>query len=190
VKVIGCTEFDSMVNKSSAKIDLTERNLSQTEQELFIIRSSALKAIREDSFFKRYEKTNINVVPLISNGEKKVYILTAMDEKNTVIFGNDYVLKYDDANNLVSKKQLHKTLIPSKFGEYNGQQITEGYHTHVIDDLISPTDICTIMLYEKIAQWDEYVVVSKNYFSIWNCKTDELLVLTSEEAKTYFSRKK
>ena len=33
------------------------------------------------------------------------------------------------------------------------------------------------MLYEKFAKWKQQNVVSKNYLNIWNCLSDELVVV-------------
>ncbi|MGB0431479.1 MAG: hypothetical protein ACPGLV_13475, partial [Bacteroidia bacterium] len=42
---------------------------------------------------------------------------------------------------------------------------------------ITATDICTLMLYGKYANWKKYNVVSKKYLNIWNCETEHLIVV-------------
>ena len=58
-------------------------------------------------------------------------------------------------------------------------------HNHLPEtgDFITPTDICTLMLYEKFAGWKNHIVVSKKYMSIWNCKADELFIMTTDAMK-------
>ena len=34
------------------------------------------------------------------------------------------------------------------------------------------------MLYEKFAKWESYSVMSKDFISIWDCKTDSLNIMT------------
>ncbi len=50
-------------------------------------------------------------------------------------------------------------------------------------ELITATDICTLMLYEKFANWTTHNVVSKKYLSIWDCQTDELVILPMKTVK-------
>jgi len=37
------------------------------------------------------------------------------------------------------------------------------------------------MLYEKFTKWKQYNFISANYFSIWNCQTDDLITITNQE---------
>lgn len=109
-KVIGTISFDSTYNAKTATTDLTERDLTDNESDLFIIRKNALSTINSDTLFKTYNNTNLNLIPLIYEGEKKVYVLTGPQHNGVVIFGNDYLLTFDKDNNLSGKRQLHKTL--------------------------------------------------------------------------------
>jgi hypothetical protein len=186
-KVIYTITFDSTFNVRTAKVDTIKRDFNKTEENLYVIRSRAYLAIDADTLFKNYERTNFNLVPLISGGEKKVYVLTAPKENGVVIFGNDYLITFDSTNNLVSKKKLHKNIISAKYGIVDGKETGDGFHTHLPEtgDFITPTDICTILLYEKIAKWRQYIVASKDFFTIWNCITDIPLMLTTKEAKAF-----
>lgn len=186
-KVIGTICFDSSLTVQSAKVYLNERQMTPTEEDYFVIRSRALLAIKEDSFFNRYEKTNFNIVPLITDGEKKVYVLTGPEEKGVMIFGNDYLLKFDNDNKLTNREKLHNSLL--KF-EFNKDAVA-GYHSHVagFSDYITPTDLCTLMLYGRYTQLGTYCVISKKYFSVWDCKKKELLLLTPAQAKVYFNER-
>ena len=62
--------------------------------------------------------------------------------------------------------------------EYGKNEVTEAIHSHLPEtgDFITATDICTLMLYEKFAKWKSHLVISKDYVSIWNCETDQLIV--------------
>jgi hypothetical protein len=136
--------------------------------------------INTDTLFKTYESTNLNLIPLINGKDKKVYVLTGPTETGVVIFGNDYLLTFDENNNVTIKKQLHKNIIPIYYGKLEEEE--GAMHTHLPEtgDFITATDICTLMLYEKYAKWKTYNVVSKKYLNIWNCKTDQLTVITME----------
>jgi hypothetical protein len=180
-KVIGTISFDSTYNTKTAKMDFAEREFTTYENNIYAIRKIALSEVNSDTLFKTYNNTNLNFIPLINGNEKKVYILTGPKQNGVVIFGNDYLLTFDKNNKLTLKKQLHKNIIPIYFGgkEEDGKQIEGAMHSHLPEtgDFITATDICTLMLYEKIAKWKTHNVVSKKYLNIWNCETDQLTII-------------
>lgn len=180
-KVIGTIIFDSTYDIKSATTDLTERGFTINEHDLYTIRKIALTAINSDTLFRVYKNTQLNLIPLIYGSEKKVYVLTGTDQSGVVIFGNDYLLTFDKYNMLTGKKQLHKNIIPINYGgkEEEGKEIEGTIHSHLPEtgDFITATDICTLMLYEKFTKWKQHNVVSKKYLNIWNCLTDELVVI-------------
>ena len=186
-KVIGTIYFDSTYNTKTAKADLAEREFTILENDLYSIRKIALATINSDTLFKTYKNMNLNLIPLINNNEKKVYVLTGPEQPGVVVFGNDYLLTFDSKNNLTSRKQLHKNIIPINYGskEIEGKEIEGTIHSHLPEtgDFITATDICTLMLYEKFAKWKQHNVISKNYLNIWNCLTDELTVISMEVIK-------
>lgn len=180
-KVIGTMTFDDTFDIQTAKTELTERDFNNTESELYNIRTKALQTINSDTIFKQYKNTNLNLIPIISNGEKKVYVLTGPKDDGVIIFGNDYLLTFDKKNNLIDRKRLHKNIIWTEYGKKmnDGQEAVGGTHTHLpsTGDFITATDICTLMLYEKATKWEQYYTYSENYMCIWNCKTDELTAI-------------
>ena len=180
-KVIGTISFDSTYNTKTANVDLTEREFTKYESDLYTIRKIALSEINSDTLFVRYKNSNLNLIPLINGDERKVYVLTGPKQTGVVIFGNDYLLVFDKDNNVISKKQLHKNIIPINYGgkEEEGKDIGITMHSHLPEtgDFITATDICTLMLYEKFAKWKQHDVVSKNYFNLWDCSTDQLIVM-------------
>lgn len=195
-KVIGTISFDSTYNPQNANTDLTERDFSSVEKDLYEIRELALSEMRTDSMFKVYPNTNLNLIPIINNNEKKVYVLTGPKNSGVVIFGNDFLLTFDRNNKLKQKKQLHKNILPIEYGkeEENGNPIVGGVHSHLPEtgEFITATDICTLMLYEKFTKWKTYNVVSEKYLNIWNCESNELIVIDMKTVKKIneYQRKK
>jgi hypothetical protein len=183
-EVIGTISFDSTYNTKTATVDLNERDFTATESDLYTIRKTALATINSDTLFKTYKNTNLNLIPIINGAEKKVYVLTGPQQNGVVIFGNDYLLTFDQDNNLINKKQLHKNIIPINYGgkEEEGKEIEGTIHSHLPEtgDFITATDICTLMLYEKFTKWKQHNVVSKKYLNIWDCLTDHLTVIPME----------
>lgn len=184
-QVIGTISFDSSYNTTTAKVDLSVRNFTQNEYSLYQIRKVAFEALNEnaDEFFKFFQNTNPNIIPLINGQEKKVYVLTGPQQGGVVFFGNDYLLTFDKNNKIASKKQLHKNIIPIEYGKtHKGQLILETMHSHLPETghFITATDICTLMLYQKIANWKTHMVFSEKYLNIWDCQTNQLTVMPIE----------
>lgn len=185
-QIIGTISFNSSYDLETATVDLTERNFTNNENALYQIRKIALNELRtnSDGFFKFYKNTNPNIIPLIKGKERKVYILTGPQQNGVVIFGNDYLLTFDKNNRIVTKKQLHKNIIPIEYGNNieGGHEIESTIHNHLPEtgDFITATDICTLMLYEKFAKWKTHNVVSEKYLNIWDCETDTLTVITMD----------
>lgn len=180
-KVIGTISFDNTYNTKTANLNGTERDFTQTESDLYEIRKLALAEINSDTLFKTYQNTNLNLIPLINGKEKKVYVLTGPQKSGVVIFGNDYLLTFDEGNKLLSKKQLHKNIIPVYYGgkEEEGKKPFAAMHSHLPETglFMTATDICTLMLYGKFANWEQHIVVSEKYMNIWNCQTGQLTVI-------------
>jgi hypothetical protein len=180
-RVIGTISFDSTYNTKTAILSLAERDFTNVEKDLYEIRKLALIEINSDTMFKTYKNTNLNLIPIINGKNKKVYVLTGPQTSGVVIFGNDYILKFDENNKLLSKAQLHKNIIPVYYGgkEKDDKEVFGTMHNHQSEtgSFITATDICTLMLYEKFAKWEQHMVVSEIYLNIWNCKTDKLVVI-------------
>lgn len=181
-KVIGTISFDSTYNLKTAITDLKERDFSPVENDLYEIRKIALDDMNTNTeeFYKFYQNTNPNIIPLINGKEKKVYILTGPQKSGIVIFGNDYLLTFDNKNKLLSRKPLHKNIIKIEYGNLKENvESEEAMHNHTKEtgEFITATDICTLMLYSKFAKWKTHHVVSKKYLNIWNCETNTLNVI-------------
>lgn len=180
-KIIGTISFDSTYNTKTATVDLTEREFTKLENDFYEIRALALKEINADTLFKTYNNTRLNLIPLINGQDKKVYIVTGPQIEGVVIFGNDYLLTFDSENKLLTKKQLHKNIIPVYFGGNadKDKEAIGAMHSHLPETghFITATDICTLMLYEKFAKWKQHNVVSEKYLNVWNCETDQLTII-------------
>ncbi len=173
-QVIGTIAFPTNYKPENAKIDLTERSFTNTENEYATIRTTALHRIKTDTIFKFYKNTDLNLVPIIKDKSKKVYVLTAPKENNTVLFGNDYLIDFNKKNEITKVQRLHKSLISQKIVDEEVGKTVSGIHSHILEDwpYMTPTDICTLMLYQNLTNWESYNVVNKKYFSIWNSKTN------------------
>lgn len=178
--VIGSVAFDTSRATEHAHVNLLPRPFSPMEQAYYHLRSTALEIIRSDTFFKKYTNTDLNLIPLIGDGERRVVVLTGPKQEGVMIFGNDYELRFDEQDRLIAKRRLHQNILVANFGKQDTVKIVGGVHTHNADTgpFITATDICTLMLYEKYAKWQTYTVLSDNYVSCWDCSKDQMVILT------------
>tara|TARA_R110001632_G_scaffold92043_9_gene196941 strand:+ start:2220 stop:3038 length:819 start_codon:yes stop_codon:yes gene_type:complete len=175
--------FNDDFKIEQAKIDTISRKLSAQEKDLFTIRKIALAEMNQDSLFKQYNNTNLNPIPIITSKEKKVFVLTGPQVSGVVILGNDYLLTFDKKNKLKNKKALHKNIIPIEYNDETKDAVTMHSHLKSTGDLITSTDLCTIMLYENYAGWKQHIVISDKSVSLWDCEKDKLLIMTKKAWK-------
>jgi hypothetical protein len=147
-----------------------------------VIRQIALSELKIDTLFKSYKEMRLNLIPLNDEKGKRVYVLTGPEKQGIVVFGNDYLLTFDEKNNLKEKKRLHKNIIPIESGRQGDKQILTTMHSHLPEtgDLITATDICTLKLYSKYTTWGQHYVISRENVFIWDCKKESLVVMTKK----------
>lgn len=182
-KVIGVVSFGDIKVVETATIDFKERDFKPFENDLYQIRAKAITRINQDTLYKMYNNTNLNLIPIIENGKKEVYILTAPKTQGSVLFGNDYLITFNNENNIVSQKALHSNLIPVSYENKEEKISVASVHSHASEtgDFITPTDICTLMLYCPYTTWKQHIVVSKDYASVWDCNTETFKIYTRED---------
>jgi len=185
-KVIGTISFPTDYKPENSKLDLTEREFTDVEKEYFTIRKATHERIKNDTIFKFYNNVNFNIVPIINkNKNKKVYVLSGTSLNNLVLFGNDYLLDFNQDNSVKKVQRLHNSLLSFKIYDEKVGKTVSGVHSHVLEDwpYITPTDICTLMLYQKFTNWESYTVISKKYTSLWNTKSNHLVIIKTDVLK-------
>jgi hypothetical protein len=186
-KVLGSILFDASFEEDNIMSEFTERELSVKEIEISKLKSAASKMLQDASSFNALPNTSFSIVPLMPNGENKVFILSIPKEEGTVLFGNDYVLNFDNKFNLTSKEALHRTLASVTYtpgaGRENDQKSS---HTHVATngDLVTSTDIATLLLFQKPTGWSQHTFIAENYIFFWSYVSNELKAIPKGPAKT------
>jgi hypothetical protein len=177
--VVATVKFDLRLDPSKYIIDTTTRKFTDVEKELHAIREKAVQIVLSDTLFKQYQNTSLNLVPVIKNGTKKVYVITAQTAPDEVLLGNDYLINFDTDNNIVSKKKLHNNLIPLG----NGSKIEASSHLHLgeTSPFITATDICAFKLWKAKNTWVISFVVSAGYVSAWHFRDEFLDIFTQAE---------
>ena len=114
---------------------------------------------------------NLEILPL--DGLIRLYLLQGTTLNGLIPFGNDITVDFDEDLNLVTWRREHNTFIPAKFEP--DEEIGMFFHTHVPDKpFISPTDICTFLLYGH----DLY---GMNTFSVLSTAFDRVFTFNAEE---------
>jgi hypothetical protein len=185
--VLATISFDSTYQLDHSEMVLEERPFSGIERAYFEMKKNALIHIESATIFKFYKETNLNLIPLIHNGEKKVYVLTASTRNDVVLFGNDYIINMNEQNEVVDSKALHANLIPIEYQAEGKQEeeIIGTIHSHLpsTGSFITATDVCTLMLYAPYTNWQSHNVVSEQYLNVWNCKTNSLSIIPMKGVK-------
>ncbi|MFW5804614.1 MAG: hypothetical protein ACOCWG_05235 [bacterium] len=174
--------FDSIPD-SPLQIDTINLKITEHEKDLIEIRQDAIQRIsnNSDNFFTFYKNTSLNPIPLITNKEKRVFILTGPQISNVVIIGNDYLLEYDKQNKLKDKIQIHQSLLQYPYKSDDPENKLEStYHSHVVSEYINSTDICTLLLYKDYVEWKQHYVMSKKYVSIFDMEKENLVIITKK----------
>jgi hypothetical protein len=181
-RVIATITFDSTFTMERVQVSTDQREFTPAEQQLYLLRKQALEVIDTDTLFTSYTNTSFNLIPIIDSHSRKVYVLTGPQAEGVVILGNDYLIEFNEANQLIHKKKLHKNIIPIHYST-DGKQLDKSafgsMHSHLPEtgDYITATDICTLLLYGKFTGWKQHTVISANYVSIWDFSTEQLSIL-------------
>lgn len=180
-RVLASVRFDSTFNVATATVDTTVREPTQLEASLFTIRQIAVAEYQVDPIFKSYNGISPNFIPLIDESGKRVYVLSGPQQSGYVILGNDYMLTFADDDKLIEKKSLHRNLISLEDGRNSKKEIESTAHTHLPEtgDYITPTDVCTLLLYSRYCTWKKHIVISRNIVSIFHA-TDRMLFLVDK----------
>lgn len=169
--------FDSLPGIEPKEFFLSQ-TATQEEIDLINLRNDAINRVyyENDDYFLFYENTSLNFIPLITRKERKVYIVTGPQSSGYVLLGNDYLLTYNKKNKFTAKSKIHNSLIqlPEKGGD---SEITQTIHSHVVTELITATDICTLLLYRDFTEWKHHYVMGKKYVSIFDMEKETIAIM-------------
>jgi len=182
-EIIARFQFDNLPLSTPRFIDTLNHVPTQIEKDLITIRQDAVEKVNSnaDRFFSFYDNTSYNFIPIITEKERIVYIITGPQTSGIVIIGNDYLLKYNSENKFISKEKIHNSLIPISAKMDTENQAIATMHSHVISEIIDPTDICTLLLYKDFVEWKKHYVISKKYVSIFDMEREELLIMKRKD---------
>ncbi len=187
--VLATVKFGHGLDAFKYRIDTTTRKFTAVEKDFYAIRSKAAQAVSSDTLFKFYENTSLNLVPIIKNGAKKVYVITGQTAPDEVLLGNDYLINFDKDNNIIKKTKLHNNLIPLGTGGIDKIEASSHQHLGETSPYITATDICAFKLWKGKTTWVISFIVSAGYVSAWHFRDEFLEILTQAEFEKIMKKK-
>jgi hypothetical protein len=164
---------------------LSGRELLAPEQALLAIRRRSLADLQHVAGAELPAHTAFNVVLLPKGPQVWVYVFTGATpgttQRGVTLLGNDYLLHYKANGQLLTSKKLHPNLIPISRPQTK-QPIQASLHLHKEGKMpfITPTDVCTLLLYQKQLPGRTHLVFSKKYVSIFSPADAKLTILTRQ----------
>lgn len=187
--VLATVKFDHGLDSSRYSIDTAKRKFTENEKEFYTIRSKAAHAVLNDTLFKFYQNTSLNLVPIIKDGTKKVYVITAQTAPDEVLLGNDYLISFNKDNDIIKKTKLHNNLIALGTGGKDTIRASSHQHLGETSPFITATDICAFKLWKSKTTWVISFVVSAGYVSAWHFRDEFLEILTQAEFEKIMKNK-
>ena len=179
--VLATVKFDHGLDSSKYSIDTVTRIFTENEKAFYTIRAKAAKAVLSDTLFRTYDHTSLNLVPIIKNGTKRVYVITAQTAPNEVLLGNDYLINFDTGNNIIKQTKLHNNLIPLGTGGEDAIKASSHQHLGETSPFVTATDVCAFKLWKPKITWVITFIVSAGYVSAWHFSDEFLEILTQAE---------
>ena len=185
---------DAVIPKTKPiKIDSTNNKASDIEKSLIKIRQDAKERVysNEDKFFSFYENTALNFIPVINENGRNVFVLTGPQVSGIVLIGNDYKLDYNKRDEFVKKMKIHNSILQFPYTSENKENPTVStYHSHVVTEYISSTDICTLLLYKDYVEWNQHIVMNKKEVSIFDFEKGSLFTVKRKTWKKIYNNQK
>ena len=156
--------FELKLNTESGTYNLSYDIRPLTEEEQVQIK---LKHTMLDNAFEKYgdqikynEKIgnpNLDFVR-INDNLIRLYVLQGTVHSNTIPFGNDCSIDFDNNGNPLCFRKYHQSLIAIKTVDDEGNKVVSVTHSHLPDNpYITPTDVCNFLLYRGELE-DSYIL--------------------------------
>lgn len=153
-------KFDSKSGAHSLSYDI--RPITEEEQVQIKLKDTML-----DNAFEKYGdqikyndkigNPNFDFVR-INDQLIRLYVLQGTVQPNTIPFGNDYSIDFDNSGNPLCFRKYHQSLIAVKTVDDGGNKVVSVVHSHLADNpYITPTDVCNFLLYRGNLE-DSYIM--------------------------------
>lgn len=173
------------------KIDAQVRDFTSTEWELYSMIQTTLLEYWKEDFFQFTPNTFPRFRPIITPKAHKLYYYSDPVNHDSIVFGNDYVVNFDQHNKFISKKSLHNHVSYYAIKDKSFPDTVLGYHSHTDeeDDDFTATDICKVIYHQTIAGWKNFVVEGKHFVTFWDYKKKKLIRYDAREFIDHYTDK-
>ena len=162
-------QFDQM------KPDENDKNISTEAFYFAKAVSLARDSIAQEMTFPRY---NTNVFRE-QDGKITVYFIPGNKELDTVILGGDFKVSVsNDASKILNKTKLHANSLTFSLKAEKDRPTAAAFHTHVLSELPTETDVALILLYPVLAP---HYVTAQTWMSKINADGQITVLGKSEE---------
>ncbi|GAB3222523.1 hypothetical protein GCM10027346_00410 [Hymenobacter seoulensis] len=158
------------------------RPASEREQKLFALRLQVMEELESNKVlgtpYRFPENTRPNVVLLDQGPSVRAYVLTGPQEGGILPLGNDFLFRFTERGKLSKVERLHNSYIAMRLPE-GYTTIEAGMHSHLpAHPYITPTDICSLLLYREAVPAPQHYVMGKEYVSLFDLEKRQLVFLT------------
>jgi hypothetical protein len=151
--------YEATQENSNAPFQVKRNDPPQEDTGFVLSGARALALARKDFQSTAQQRPyNASVVPAGSE-QLYVYIVPAQTQDGVYLLGGDArYLVSKDGNEIIEKRQLHKTILEMKASP-PGVKEAAGYHTHVLSDLPEDTDVFYVLTRKPAIP--EYIAAGK-----------------------------
>lgn len=158
-----------------------KRSPSAYEKALISVRTDAARRANQDREIASAVGSMQMSLYLRDDGNRiYAYLCPVTTSASVVLLGLDFVLIYDRTGAFLYKQQMHPELIRLNPKTDNVLNPLSGKtFTSINGKLPYPTatDICTLLLFRNIIEWEEFCYNSDKYLSVMNVKTGQLSLI-------------
>ncbi|KUG08774.1 hypothetical protein [Solirubrum puertoriconensis] len=170
---------NSEITPTSGRL-LAARPTTERERRLFAMRKQVFEELMQPKKGKEYtfpDKTQPNVVLLDDGPKPRAYVLIGPQEEGVLPIGNDLLMTFSPAGRLEEVERLHNSYVAMRMPE-KGKTVEAGMHTHLpAHPYITPTDICSLLLYRNTFPVDAHFVIGQKYVSIFELPKKQVLIM-------------
>lgn len=125
------------------------QNVKVASKDILPLAKAIKLALR--SIETRFPKYNTNVFRE-GNGTITVYLTPGNEKPEVILFGGDYKLSISpDGTKVLNRTLFHKSVLELPLHMKDGRESAGAFHTHVLNDLPTETDIALILLNPQLA---------------------------------------
>ncbi|WP_220612577.1 hypothetical protein [Hymenobacter sp. HSC-4F20] len=158
---------------------------SAREQKLYALRETVEQELVSGEVarapYQFPENTRPNIILLDQGPTPRAYVLVGPQEAGVLPIGNDFLLRFTAAGKLQKVERLHNSYLAMRLPE-GSQTVRAGMHSHLpAHPYITPTDICSLLLYKDSFPAPQHIVMGKDYVSVFDIEKQQLSFLNHKE---------